>query len=300
MGVSIEAHPIHATEIRIRSKRLLKILDANGVDIDKDAYNTAVEYYAKKEQPRTVFTHAIAFGTGQRDISELREPEEDDTEDKEQGDETTDTESQPELTPLEKLAMGPVKENVIDDIKDESVLNQVAVLETPAADIYYLINPHKFKADYGLENIGDHSAAAVGSAAVQYNSFSFGQMQTSRIQRWVDQVEDGFAKHILSAAVLHWAPRTRPIDPNPQDSFRSESFWPVVKRGVAQPVLSNIQQQDDDTVDTFDIAEGTGFDEEVVRRVLYVLYENETVKPRDGGWAYIEDSRFRTEQVPDE
>lgn len=90
---------------------------------------------------------------------------------------------------------------------------------------------------------------------------------------------DRYKRLILSAAVRKEAPRTLPVDIKPWESFRSTNYWPVVKRDISQPVLRCVKRQKDDYVRTSEIAAETGFDEDVVRSVLYVLYENETVEP---------------------
>ena len=294
LDISMESNVISASEFKSRANKLFSILDEKGLEIDEDAFTHAVDYYPTHRSSRQAFINAIAFGIGDRDLAEI--PRNNETKEAPSKTSAQDTKSK---DPLELLAEEPVTAAVINAINDDSVLDHVRVLETPnlVDDLYYLADPEEFETEFDVEKTGDHSPESVANCAAILTSNS----QNSTIQRWVDGMDNSLQKQILSAAVRQGAPRNLPVDVHPSDSFRSSPFWPAVKRNVAQPVLSYLKQQNNEYVSTSKIAGEIEFDEEVVRRVLNVLYENEKVKPQaNRGWKVNETVRFREEQVPDD
>jgi len=305
LGISMESEKIPDKELKSRATRLLSILQENDVEIEEEPFNKAVEHYSGLHPPRKSLEKALAFGMGQRDISELLERQNNRSDnrfepDSSEGEDGTDEADAESRTPVQVLAEHPVSKRFLEEIEDDSVRDEVSLFETPDSveDVCYLKNPDRFEEEHDIDETGDHSREAAARTAVRLTSGD--RVQTSDLQRWMDQLDNRDKRLVLSAAVRSGAPRTLPVDPEPWDSFRSTNYWPVVKRDLSQPVLSYIKRHDDEYVHTSEIAEGTGFPEDVVRRLLFVLYENETVEPDDDkNWKYNEEVRFRDEKIPD-
>lgn len=292
MSLSMESAPQPERELKHRADRLMTILESNNIDIDSDLFFRAVEDNASDEPPRKVFTIALEYGLGQRDEKELLPDQEQDQDIEEENDSTI-----PSYEDLpERLADGPITAGELETFESPpEIIDRLSRFSVPmnTSDIYYLDNPQDFAADYDLDETPAHSPYDVIYAALGVNWSVLEDASAGTIRKWMNEMEDEFSQHILLVAVA--VQPYSPIDPH-DPSFRSTSFWPLVKRQKAQPILGFMQSEQKSPLTTKEIAEGVEESEAFVQRVLKILSENEKVERQsrtfskeDDRWLYIED-----------
>lgn len=286
MGLSMESEPQPYSTLRHRTDNLLDILESNDIDLNSDLIHKAVEKHATLEPPREVFKIALAYGLGQRNESRLHPQE---SQDEEQH-------SEPTQDLITHLKNGPVTTLTLDRCDSSpDVKEQLTKFRVPlgANDVQYLEQPEKFATEHNIDEIASHAPYDVVKTGLSSNWENFERASSNPVREWMDELDDEFSQHVLPAAL---SVRTyTPIDPW-DDSFRDTSFWPLVKRRKAQPILAYMQKQQKSAHSSAEIAEGINESEDVVRRALKILRENETVKSRgrsyseeDRGWVYVED-----------
>jgi len=296
LGISMESAPQSTNKMLHRGDNLLSVFEEGDIEVDSEIFQQAIEHEASSRPPQEVIIRAIEYGMGQRTPSWLNNKSEDETQNKitSIGGMRTHSKDVPTI-----LSEGPITPGLLNRKNaDPEIREYLAEFRDPEFDtiVLYLEDPDDFAEEFDIEDVSQHSAFDVAKKVVYVNWNELRSYSPTRIKNWIDDVDDRYSRHILSAAVLRGpSPLTKSSPPH-QDSYRETSFWPLVKEQIAQPIIGVIRKENA-PVSIEEIAEEVDEREQVVGKVLGILTEHETVRGKDSeeGWQYVEpeDRDFR-------
>lgn len=295
LGIELESVPVEYSELEFRSERLFGLLEDQGYDLNKYAFERAVEAYSDStseghnKPPKELFIEAIAHGMGAKSTDDLPTNSENNN--------SADKDSDENVKPINRLASGPQTRDLVSDIEHqnqvEEYISQFDTLEDDP-NVCYIMDVEGFQSEFNIE-IGNHSPESVANATVQTSWESLDKGSKRKIENWLHESEDPAANYILSSYLVKKCSRTskpRSMVNDPSEIYRElrgSTLWPVIKREKAQPLLGFIRNHSQEEVPSAEIKNEFEEVDGFVSKLLDVLRTNGQVRRTEDGWKYTGD-----------
>lgn len=264
LRASIESEPLQLSTLLDRGERLYNILTSKGVELDKDVFQRAIQHHADSDlPPKEVFIEVIDYGLGNRDKDNLDVQIQADDSDQS----------------ADHIAVRPVLESDINyDGLALEVQEHLSVLEVPFGDdVYYVEEPRKYKEEFGVGWMTDHSPYAVVYKAIDGNKSTFENLSSRPIEKWVEELDDRFSEEVLQASMraTEYVHKYTDMD---EHSYRRSRFWDAVGKEAGQALLRCLRSEKDGQLSFSELDERLDMSHRVIGDLLDVLHMNESVE----------------------